>query len=283
MPACIQTFYSNYLFGVRPVYDDRPFYHHYFRLGKIKEVYRSTGGKWTIFFEGGYLLPLVFIFSLLISGFFIVLPQLTRSRIPRGTGLSLIYFLLIGVSFILAEVTLIQKWILFVGLPGRAVPLVLSSVLVASGLGSMLSGYLGTGFQGKAGVLKVRGLSAPRLLPVVLLILGGVILFYGWGIDWFFDWGWAYSLKARCFWSLIVIFPLGVLLGMPFPLGIRLLLGDSARVIPWAWAANGFATVTGSVAASLLALELGFSMNFVFACAGYLGAGILGGVKLKIA
>jgi len=256
--------YSNYLFDIRPVSDDRPFFHQYFRLGRIREVFRSTGGKWSIFFEGGYLLPLVFFLSLLVSLAGILLPQLAASRgsLPRGMGVRLGYFACIGLSFILIEITLIQKWVLLLGHPGRAIPVVIAVVLIAAGAGSAASGSF-------------AGRWTENHLAVFLLALGAVVGVAEMGLNALTEPGGLGSRAGWCPVTVAFIFPIGFFLGMPFPLGIRLLFRDAPRGIPWAWAVNGFASVSGSVAASMLALAFGFSGNFRFAAAGYCLAGVL--------
>lgn len=256
--------YSDYLFDVRPVSDDRPFFHQYFRLDRIREVFRSTGGKWSIFFEGGYLLPLVFLLSLMVSLAGILLPQFAASRgsLPSGMGARLGYFACIGFSFIVIEVTLIQKWVLLLGHPGRAIPVVIAAVLIAAGAGSAVSGSFAAKW-------------AAKHLTVFLLVLGAVVGVADIGLDALLGPG---GVGSRADWrpvTVAFIFPIGFFLGMPFPLGIRLLFRDTPRGIPWAWAVNGFASVSGSVAASMLALAFGFSRNFQFAAAGYGLAGIL--------
>jgi len=56
-----------------------------------------------------------------------------------------------------------------------------------------------------------------------------------------------------------MIAPLGVFLGMPFPIGLRLVANESPAFIPWAWGVNGFCTVMGSIAASILGMAMGFT------------------------
>ena len=262
-----ENFYEDYLFDVRPVTDDRPFFHQYFRIRKISEVFRSTGGKWTIFFEGGYLLPFVFLVSLLASAGFILLPLFVSSpggTFSPGTALRLGYFICIGAGFILVEISFIQKWIFFLGHPGQAIPLVLTTLLIAAGSGSVLFGKRCPSPRG-------------RFPAGFLVVTGGAVLAAGLGSGLLFRWGWACSVPARIMLAIIFLVPPGLLLGIPFPLGIRFLYpGDASREIPWAWAVNGFASVTGSVAAPLLAISFGFTANFGFAAAAYCLAGLAG-------
>jgi hypothetical protein len=75
--------------------------------------------------------------------------------------------------------------------------------------------------------------------------------------------------------ALVLLGPLAFLMGMPFPLGIRTVARGDSRRMAWAWAANGFASVTSAPLAALVALELGASAVLVAAAAAY---GVAGGL-----
>jgi hypothetical protein len=67
--------------------------------------------------------------------------------------------------------------------------------------------------------------------------------------------------------------PLGLILGIPFPLGIRLLGSHAPDAIPWAWGLNAYTTIIGSILCVILAIAFGFRMNFAIAFLTY-AAGI---------
>jgi len=73
---------------------------------------------------------------------------------------------------------------------------------------------------------------------------------------------------------LLLVAPLGFVLGMPFPLGLRLAMRRSSALGSWAWGVNGFFTVIGTVLALMLGMMIGFRMVLLLACACYL-AGLL--------
>ena len=58
--------------------------------------------------------------------------------------------------------------------------------------------------------------------------------------------------------SVVLIAPLAISMGMPFPLGLRCVAATAPNFIPWAWGINGFASVISAVLATLLAIEFGF-------------------------
>src|SRR5208283_6022655 len=66
--------------------------------------------------------------------------------------------------------------------------------------------------------------------------------------------------------------PLGILLGVPFPTGLRIVGKEAPPLVPWAWAVNGFFTVIGTVAAMILGMALGFNAVFIIAAACYAAA-----------
>jgi hypothetical protein len=74
--------------------------------------------------------------------------------------------------------------------------------------------------------------------------------------------------------TLLLLCPLGVLLGFPFPTGIKAVSSESSSFIPWAWGVNGFFTVIGSVGAVILGMMFGFKVVILLAAVCYL-AGML--------
>jgi hypothetical protein len=79
---------------------------------------------------------------------------------------------------------------------------------------------------------------------------------------------------ARILVTALLIAPVGFLMGMPFPRGIAA-LRDSSDVVPWAWAANGSASVISAVLAAMLALSFGFTVVLVIGAGLYLAATLI--------
>lgn len=142
------------------------------------------------------------------------------------------------------------------GNPTYSITVVLFSILVAAGCGSFISG-------------RFRGHLKPALFAVVI----GIIL-----LSWLqlnlaaivFKAFLGYSMAVRMLMSIVFITPLGLLMGMPFPLGITLANQTSKRLIPWVWGINSYATVIGSVLCVILALSFGFKAVMFIACGIYL-------------
>jgi len=256
-------FYSTYLFDLRPTTDDRPFFHHYFRWSHLGEIYRLAGEKWQILVEGGYLVPIVFFQALLLSILFIAFPLIFGNRPkekPSAPGIRpfpwLVYFAALGLGFMFVEISLIQRFILFLGHPLYAVSLVIFSLLIFAGLGSRLSMRLDPRlWRG----LKVILPSVAALLFLYSLFLPQVLPFFQ-----------GKPLLLRQVLTLFLIAPLGLLLGMPFPLGIRWVGSQRPFLVPWAWCANGCASVLGSILPVIIALAWGFTAVFFLAAVLYL-------------
>jgi hypothetical protein len=261
-----EDFFQNYLFDVRPTSDDRPFFGHFFRRDKLREEFESMGRKWTAFFEGGYLVAALFVQASVLSLIFIVLPlflgKQPRKAVRSGTGMGaiLIYFLGIGLGYMLIEIVLIQRFILFLDHPLYAVSAVIGSLLVSSACGSYISRRLQPG----------SSWNISRHLLVLCLVLVFYILFTSRiTAAWM-----GYDLIMRYLLSIILIAIPGFLMGFPFPVGIRTLGKSQELLVPWAYCANASASVIGSSLAVLLALELGFSWVMVVAIAFYLTAAL---------
>ncbi|MBM3956460.1 MAG: hypothetical protein FJ313_00225 [Gemmatimonadetes bacterium] len=257
-------FYRQQQFDVAPATDDRPFFFHFFRWRQVPDVIAGLGREWQPFGGAGFLVVLAFLAVAAVgSAALILLPLLARrGAVRRGEGERgapsawgpLSYFFALGFGYLWIELPLMQRFILLLDHPTYSFAVVLFAVLVFSGAGSLLSERLG-GRPDRAilalGVLAVA--YAVGAAPFARLILG-------------------FPLAARVSLAVLVIAPLGVLMGVPFPTGIGALRERRAGLIPWAWGVNGYASVVGSVLAALMALSWGFAWVLGAAGAVYVAA-----------
>ncbi|HLE09567.1 MAG TPA: hypothetical protein VI914_08045 [Thermodesulfobacteriota bacterium] len=258
-----EKFIQGYIFSITPPTDEKPFFHHFFKPGRIHDVIKSTGGKWQILLEGGYLLPLVFFQALIASSVLLILPLLKKEKgaegpAPAKAGAAaspfLAYFFLIGTGFMFVEISLIQRFILFIGRPEYAFSMVVATLLVSSGAGSFFS-------------QRVSPEKAISWLPVLVSALVAFLsLALPFVISRFLGSGFIHRLMLTFF----IIMPAGFFMGMPFPLGMRFLGKRGKTFIPWAWAVNGCASVTGSVGGAMLAMAVGFRGVLLCGAAAYL-------------
>ena len=254
-----QSFYDAYSFEVNPPIDDRPFFGHYFKWSQAKQVIAEVGKTWQPFGGAGYFVIIaLLIIAILLAGMLILMPMAAmkpatseKKRFPAAT---FFYFGLIGFAFLLVEIPLIQQFILFLSHPAYAITAVIFLLLLFSALGSRLSDLIP--LWAALVALVILLISAPFWLSRFLSLALGL------------------SLGLRLVVTVMLLAPLGFLMGIPFPKGIRSILepdGQSYQ-IPWAWAVNGAASVVASVLAALLALTFGFSWVLRLGALCYAGA-----------
>ena len=261
-------FIENYPFNVIANTDDSPFFFNFLKprhyLGKLPALNPFLAYP-------AFMFRALFIIVFILTAATIVLPLLlvgkqTASSLPTGARLRFIaYFACLGLGFMLVEIPLIQKFILFLGQPMYAMATTLTSLLIFSGLGSLTAGRFSD-----------RHLA--RTLLVVIMVICLFVLLYTGMLPFIFESLLGARLWLRLLLSVALLFPLGMALGMAFPLGIRQLEKDQPAMIPWVWGINGACSVLGSIAA------WGASLNFGYTTTLYCGLivyGIAGLALLK--
>lgn len=252
-----------------PPTDDRPFFDHFQRLGSFQRsstVLPNELNRALQFVNMGDLALFTLLGeAALFSFLFILLPVIRfgkhSSSISRWSVLA--YFSALGLGFILIEISLIQKHILFLGQPVYSISSVLFSVLLSAGAGS----YLFQRF--------FRDGSEMRWLATIPILLGTCLLLELLIMPVVFHAFLGSSKLIRFCISGLLIAPLGLILGIPFPMGIRILGMKAPEIIPWGWALNAYATVIGSILCVIFAISLGFRMNFAIAFLAYAAGFVL--------
>lgn len=192
-----------------------------------------------------------------VASIVLILAPLAASRARRAlpTAPVALYFLAIGFAFMFMEIAFIQKFILFLAHPLYAVAVVLCAFLIFAAAGSWLTGR----WQKKA---MGRG---SRHLTLAVMTMGVLSLLYLAVLPGLFQALTHLTDAAKIAISVVLIAPLAVCMGMPFPTGTMRLASTAQDSIPWAWAINGFASVVGAVLATLLAIHLGFAAVILLA------------------
>ncbi|NIM95160.1 MAG: hypothetical protein GTO18_15800 [Anaerolineales bacterium] len=247
---------TGYSFNLRPPTDDRPYFFHFFRWRQTPEVLAMLGQIWLPFGGSGYLVLLALLgLMILLALPFALGPLFLRSRNKKGTSIQAampLYFAFLGAGYLLIEIPLIQKMTLLLDRPAIALATVLFSMLLASGLGSLISRRI---------PLRTALIILIGYLFLLVAFLPEVITF---GLPW--------NEIPRVIITVIVIAPAGFLMGIPFASGIRALEERSPGSIPWAWAINGAISGIIGVAAAMIALDLGISAALAVGALAYLGA-----------
>ncbi|MBU0707564.1 hypothetical protein KKG41_04295 [Patescibacteria group bacterium] len=262
------SFYQDYDYDVRPVTDNRPFFFNNQWLKDWQKDIGITGGVPAVHAGTKYLYNL-FIILIVSIVLLMVIPLLLWKRInvfseSRGSGRVLVYFVLLGLGFLTVEMFLMQKLVLFLGHPVYSLSVVLFSLLVFGGIGSYISGYI----KYESLVPKLRIV----LVALVLIFLANLLL-----LPIIFDTFLQSTQTLRFIISLLILLPLGILIGMPFPLGIKLVNQSHSKLIPWIWGLNGGASVLGSILAFILSINFGFNLTLIVGAGFYILA--LGMVK----
>lgn len=258
-------YYAEYPFDIQPATDDHPFFFHFFKWEQSPQIMATLGLVWQPFGGSGYfvliaLLILVTGLSLLL----IILPLVIKRSALAMDGVSrtgveppiskwrvLVYFGSIGLAFLFIEIPLIQKSILSFEHPVYTFTFIVLVLLSFSSIGSALSRKMR--LPGKWLLAALFGLAI--ITPIVVTQIQEAAL------------GW--TLIQRALVIGISLAPMGIMMGIPFPLGLAWLEKSGSSMIPWAWAVNGCASVVAAVLAAILALSFGFSVVLVLGAAFY--------------
>ncbi|MTI96703.1 MAG: methyltransferase domain-containing protein [Firmicutes bacterium] len=195
-------------------------------------------------------IPAMLILLLFVSGLVATIFFSTRRTKTNASVKG--WFALLGAAFMLVEVPLLQYYTLFMGHPSRSFTVVLAALLLSAGLGSALSGRL----RSRRNLLYV--------LPLLLVL-------YPWLLPQAFSWFAGAGLALRVAVTFLSILPVGVFLGVLFPLSLAA-MGEQGREesIPLAWALNGVMSVAGATLATVLAMHWGFAVTLYLGAALYL-------------
>jgi len=254
----------NYTFDITPVTDNRPFFFFSVQPRDLWNFVKTASHESADYKAVNKGLPLLFGLmgiSLVATALILLMPPLVLgTRLPKHRGVRsfLLYFLFIGTGYILIEVGLIQKFVLFLGHPTYALTVVIFSLLTSSGLGSFASRKLLGGDEGRL----IKALGCVALLATLLaFFVSGVLTALVW-----------MPLAFKIVMTVALLMPLGFVMGMPFPTALRRLEEMHAPSVRWAWSLNAASSVLGSVGALVCAIYLGLVQTLVIGGLFYLAA-----------
>lgn len=250
-----ENLYETYDFHLRPATDDKPYFSQFLRLKSLPRLQEIFGNQSASFIELGYLIVgVTFIQSLLLAFLLILLPLFRLKNNIMNKGFTLIYFAGLGMGFMFVEIVLIQRFVLYLGHPVYSVAAVISGMLLLSGLGSWLSSGLKLSLSG------IRNI-------VMLIVL--LLLVYAGSLPLLLQAGMGFSIWGKTLFSLVLLGIPSFFMGMPFPLGLHYLSQRNEEAVPWAWGINGCLSVVSASLATILAIEVGFSILMLLAAAAY--------------
>ncbi len=237
-------FLDTYGFMIHPATDNKPYFSQFLKLGNLHKLSDMFGGQQVPFLELGYLVVIVTLAqSTLLALLFIILPLLRLRKSRQGKSGTLLYFGALGVGYMFVEIILIQRFVLYFGHPVYALSAVISTMLIASGAGSLTSG-------------KVP--ATPKSPALIGIIITSMLLFYTFFLTPILQNTIASPIAFKVLISLVLIGIPSFFKGMMFPLGIRYLSGYDPSQTPWAWGINGSFSVISTSLAMLIAVERGF-------------------------
>ena len=253
---------SDHVLDLTPPTDDKPFFFNQLKFNFEVIALMATGALGYGVSSGNLLatgtLILLFLVSLALVVATILVPladktrAVDRSLVRWGT----LYFLMIGAGFMLIEIALLQRFSVFLGHPVYSLGIVLFSIILATGIGCMVSDLyvLRTRRRFLAWSLLLVGyaLALALFLPPILIAYESA------------------PLLGRGLICVALIAPLGFLMGFGFPTGMRMIAGREPATTPWFWGINGASGVMASVLAVACSIAFGITVTLVLGALCYL-------------
>ncbi|MGI0047225.1 MAG: hypothetical protein ACREBB_08565 [Nitrosotalea sp.] len=227
----LEQFYDQFPTKAYPVTDDNPFFLSYEKPLPV-------------------ILQSLLYASFIIVAIFLLVPfawmrrsHEKRNQLPLSSIIS--YFAALGAGFILIELSLMQKLILLLGNPTATLAILLFTLLVSSGTGSFVSPRIMKNSTRNlifviSGIAAIGTLYATLLQPMIYSVITQ-----------------PFEIKALI--AVGILAPMGFLMGMPMPTGMRVVKAYNPMYVPWMWAVNGAFSVLGSVLSVAIAILLGAS------------------------
>jgi len=237
--------------------DDQPFF---FYMARPSAWLLMRGGESSPGSGAAVVLAALLLTVVVLTVACIALPLVfARVKLARSDTVLLAFFAAIGIGFMLIEVSMLQRLIVFLGHPVYSLSVILFVLLLAGGLGSYLSTQI------RDDRLRAAGVRVLVVLAGVLVVAGLVTV----PLITFFSDG---ETPVRVAVSGALLAVMGVFMGMAFPMGMRLAMASRRELGPWLWGVNGAMSVLASVLAVVIAMALGISASFWTGVASYVVA-----------
>lgn len=259
-----EAFVDEWAFDVRAPTDDRPFFANFTKLEAIGLLKEAFGELWTTRTELALLFVLTALVIIAALGLLLtVVPVIVipRVRSSPGLGVTSLYFISIGLAYLMLEITALSRLIHLLGDPVLAGSAAIAGFLFFSGAGSLVSQWLG-----RSGNVRLKWWIA--LLVAMGLIEGAMIGPIGSGAG-------ALPVAIRFILSLVVIAPLAFVMGFPMPTALRRLERHAPPLLPLAWGTNGFASVLAPPLATAIGMTIGYRWAGAMAMILYVISGLV--------
>ncbi len=251
-------FMESYGFMIDPATDNKPYFSQFIELGNLKQLSKIFGQDQLPFMELGYLVVLVtLVQSTILALLFILLPLFRLRKSHRSKSGTLLYFAALGLGYMFVEIILIQRFVLYFGQPVYALSAVISTMLIASSVGSLLTNRIP---------------ATPWSLAGTGMIIAILLTGYAFFLTPLLQWSIASPLPLKIVISLLLIGVPAFFKGMMFPFGIRYLSAYDSGQAPWAYGIDGSISVISTSLATIIAVESGFMVVMAVAVICYIAA-----------
>ena len=247
---------SRYVFNARALTNDAPYFAAYV---KTRDLPRVLDRLELLQDEWGYLLIWATLgVASLTAAVLLAIPVIWGWRTifsrTRGKALTVLYFACLGAGYIMVEVGLIAHFVMALGNPTISASILITGMLVFSGLGALTSERI---------LPRMR-----TLMPALFLAIGGLLISYALFINQALDAIGSLPYGARLVCCFMIVAPPAFLMGFPMPTAMTTLgrLGKNHLFI-WAWGVNGCFSVIGAAAAPVVATN--FGLGAVIEIAGF--------------
>lgn len=257
-PGGPKPFLAEIAQDISPPNDNRPYF---FQMANLETFRRGSGLGDDYVTRPVLVLVLLGVSVLLMAIALIVLPLLLSKR-KKGLGKIKAlntYFAAIGLGFLLVEVSQLQRMSIFLGNPTLSLSVVLFSVLLFSGLGSIATE-------------KIVSVPRPKSFLVPLILLLTLAIVYGFVAPMILANAVSLTTPIRAMIAVALLAPLSLGLGMPFVTGIRAAATRDDAPTAFLWGVNGAASVCGSVFGVVISVFFGIGAAFWTGVAAYVVA-----------
>ncbi|GMO31571.1 MAG: hypothetical protein Ta2F_07110 [Termitinemataceae bacterium] len=270
IPALLSGYKKNtiektYIFDIQEIRDTRPYYGASLKFDLLSSYLKdidSISEEWAYLLLLGILLQaLVFASIVIIIPIIVCRTTLFKNQSLFKTCGVIIYYASLGLGYMLVEVFLIQRFSLFLSSPIYATSIVITAMLIFSGIGSLASIQFND--------------SRKEIVLCSAGIIAVVLIFYMTGLNDILTTLSSASFFVHVLVSILLIAPAAFFMGIPYPNGLDSLQASNPQLLPWAWGMNGGLSVAGSALARLISVANGFFVLLCVCIALYLIAGIL--------
>lgn len=242
-----------YPYNIAAPTDNKPYFHQFLKNEKLSLLFRKKDQS--SFQELGYFVLVVsFLIISILALIFILLPLFSIHKKKKVSSWVLLWFAGIGFAYMFVEIVLIKQFILFLGQSVFSASAVISVMLVSSGFGSLYTSKI---VLKRNNLVKITGLIVLVLISYSLLL--NPLLKIGLSLPFY----------IKILLSFFIIAIPGFIMGMPFPMGLKMTNSMEKTHIPWAWGINGCVSVISAGLAAILAIELGYNSVLLFGAVGY--------------